>query len=94
MDEGKVATPLLPEWGLVESIWLRTHVHDGVVQMVTTMWIMVMFAAIITYVRMLVLLATSMAMMMMVPVLATIGNGNEAYCLNLLMSAAMMMSCY
>ena len=29
---------------------------------------------------MLVLLATSMAMIMMVPVLLTIGNGNEAYC--------------
>ena len=43
------------------------------------------------YVRMLVLLATSMVIMI-VPVIATIGNGNEAYCLNLLMSAAMMMS--
>ena len=31
------------------------------------------------YVRMLVLLATSMVMMM-VPVIVTIGNGNEAYC--------------
>ena len=31
------------------------------------------------YVRMLVLLATSMVMMM-VPVMVTIGNGNEAYC--------------
>ena len=31
---------------------------------------------------MLVLLATSMVMMM-VPVLVTIGNGNEAYCSNL-----------
>ena len=31
------------------------------------------------YIRMLVLLATSMAMMM-VPVLVAIGNGNEAYC--------------
>ena len=30
------------------------------------------------YVRMLVLLATSMVMM--VPVIVTIGNGNEAYC--------------
>ena len=52
MDEGKVATPLLPEWkrqGLVESIWLRTHVHDGVVQMVATMWMMVTLATMITY---------------------------------------------
>ena len=60
-------------------MWLRTHVHDGVAQMVAMMWIMVMFAAMVTYVRMLVLLAMSMAMMM-VPVLVTIGNGNEAYC--------------
>ena len=32
------------------------------------------------YVRTLVLLATSMAVMMIVPVLLTIGNGSEAYC--------------
>ena len=46
--------------------------------MVATMWMMVMLATIITYVRMLMLLATSMVMMK-VPVV-TIWNGNKVYC--------------
>ena len=29
--------------------WLRAYVHDGVVQMVATMWMMVMLATMITY---------------------------------------------